>query len=73
MSATKFTHIYFDDWQIGTMYERNVNGSIVQLGILVSKELVGRPYDQDIKLTFNINGSETIHIMEFDKSYRKKD
>jgi hypothetical protein len=72
MIANKFTHIYFNDWEVGAMYERNVKGSIVQLGTLVSKELVGRPYDQDIKLTFNNNGSETIHIMEFDQSYRKK-
>ena len=66
-----FGHIYFDKWQIDATYDRRVEGRVIPLGRLVKKELCGRPYDQDILLTFErANGTKYKHTMEFDRSYR---
>ena len=68
-----FGHIYFDKWEIGNTCLRKVNGNILNLGIIVAKETVGRPYDQDIQLTLEKDGKQYIHIMEFDRSYKQVD
>lgn len=67
-----FRHIYYDDWTIGYEYERRIKDNIEYLGIVISKELVGRPYDQDISITFDIYGNKYTHIVAFDHSYRLK-
>ncbi len=71
MSDGNFKHIYYNDWEIGASYERKVKKDIVYLGTLVSKELIGRPYDEDIKLKFDNDGKIIEHVMDFDRSYRK--
>jgi len=69
---SNFGHIYWNDWQIGSTYERLVNNKIIKLGCLIKKELWGRQYDPDMKLTFQLeNGNQYIHIVSFDYSYRK--
>jgi hypothetical protein len=65
-----FGHIYFDKWEIGNICLRNVRGKVLNLGIVVAKELVGRAHDEDIKITFNKDGQTYEHIMEFDRSYK---
>jgi hypothetical protein len=68
----KFEHIYYDNWQINATYERKVNNVVIMLGRLVSKNLRGRVYDQDIFLTFERDDGTTYqHVMEFDASYRR--
>lgn len=68
-----FEHIYFDDYQIGTSYEFKDCAIIVDLGILVSKELVGRPCDRDMELTYQKpDGTTYTHIAVFGKHYRIK-
>ena len=42
------------------------------MDIVIVKELVGRPYDQDILITFDIYGNKYTHIIAFDHSYRIK-
>ena len=71
-SDNGFSHIYYDDWKIGYEYERRIRDNIEYLGIVISKELVGRPYDQDISITFDIYGNKYTHIVAFDHSYRLK-
>ena len=66
-----FGHIYFDDWQLGATCYRKLNGEIKNLGVVVSKELVGRVYDPDIKITFaQPEGRVYEHIIDFDSSYK---
>ena len=66
-----FGHIYYDNWIIGKSYQKKLkNGNIIDLGILVSKKLDGRPYDPDMFLTFTNNGIIYEHIVDFDNSYR---
>lgn len=50
----RFHYINYDEYKVGASYEYKDNhtGIVVDLGVLVSKKLVGRPYDQDIILTF---------------------
>ena len=67
-----FGHIYYEDWKIGYEYERFFNGKIEYLGIAIFKEVSGRPYDQDIVITFDRDGKTYTHIMAFDYSYRLK-
>lgn len=67
-----FGHIYYDEWIIGYEYERRIRDNIEYLGIVIVKELVGRPYDQDILITFDIYGNKYTHIIAFDHSYRIK-
>ena len=65
-----FGHIYYDDWKIGYEYERLIKGKIEYLGIVISKEVIGRQFDQDINITFYNHGNQYGHIMAFDHSYR---
>lgn len=67
-----FGHIYYDDWIIGNEYERRINGKVEYLGKVISKEAIGRLYDQDIAITFENNGEKYTHIMAFNHSYRLK-
>jgi hypothetical protein len=69
--SNDFRHIYFNDWVIGSQCQRKVNNTIVNMGIVVGKELVGRQYDPDIMLTLEKDGEKYTHIMEFDSSYRQ--
>ncbi len=71
MSCGNFKHIYYNDWEIGASYEIKVTEDIVYLDKLFSKELIGRPYAEDIKLTFDNDWKIIEHIMDFDRSYRK--
>ena len=68
----EFGHIYYEDWKIGYEYERFFNGKIEYLGIAIFKQVAGRPYDQDIVITFDRDGETYKHIMAFDYSYRLK-
>ncbi len=70
MSST-FGHIYFDDWKVGSKCQRKVKGTVIEMGTVVAKELIGRVYDQDIQLTFEKDGKQYQHVMDFDKSYRQ--
>ncbi len=67
-------HIYYEDWKIGYEYERfnKDKGKIEYLGIAIVKEVSGRPYDQDIVITFDRDGKTYKHTMAFDYSYRLK-
>ena len=67
-----FGHIKYDDWKIGFEYEKPIKGKVEYLDEVISKELEGRPYDQDILITFSKNGKQYKHIIEFDYSYRIK-
>lgn len=73
-----FHHIYFNDYKIGTSYECKEHkiGYLpkgVDLGVLVSKKLAGRPYDQDIILTFKKpDGTTYEHCVLFGDNYRVK-
>jgi hypothetical protein len=68
-----FEHIDFDDYQIGTSYEFKDGEKIVNLGVLVSKELDDRPYDKDMILTYKKSDSTTYkHVVCFGKYYRIK-
>lgn len=70
--TSKFSHIYYDKWQIDATYERKVNCEVIILGRLVSKSLCGRAYDKDILLNFERDDGTTYqHVMEFDSSYRR--
>jgi len=71
MSNDGFGHIYFDHWQIGATCYRKLKGEIKNLGVVVSKELVGRDYDFDIKITFSQPERRVYeHIIDFDSSYK---
>jgi hypothetical protein len=66
-----FGHIYFDNWQIGAICHRKVNGEIQILGKVIAKELCGAPQDPDIRITFErFDGTKYTHIMDFDHSYK---
>lgn len=67
-----FGHIYYEDWKIGYEYERLIKGKVEYLGIAIFKEVVGRPYDKDIVITFDKDGEKYTQIMAFDHSYRLK-
>ena len=69
--APKFEHIYYDNWQLGAIYERKVKSNVIMLGRLVNKSLTGRTYDPDIILTFErVDGTQYQHLVVFDSSYR---
>lgn len=67
-----FGHIYFDEWKIGESYCRKLaDGSIIELGTVQSKQLIGRSYDPDIEITFQLpDGTTYKHVVEFDSSYK---
>jgi hypothetical protein len=66
----EFRFIYYDEYEIGKMYEEKTrDGRIVLLGVLVKKELTGRVYDQDIELTFR-DEKGNLNIMEVDFGHK---
>jgi hypothetical protein len=68
---TGFGHIYYDDWQIGAVCHRKVKNEIQILGKVVAKELCGREYDPDIRITFErLDGTTYQHVVDFDNSYK---
>lgn len=71
--SDRFGHIYFDNWVIGNTCLRKVNGKVLNLGVIIAKEAVGRQYDKDIQLTLEKDGKQYTHIMEFDGSYKQID
>jgi hypothetical protein len=66
-----FGHIYFDDWNVGSKCQHKVDGAVIEMGTLVAKKLSGRANDPDIELTFEKDGKQYEHTMEFDNSYRQ--
>ena len=68
--SSGFGHIYFDDWRIGAICHRMVEGEIEILGKVVAKELCGAPQDPDIRITFERDGKKYQHVMDFDRSYK---
>jgi hypothetical protein len=69
-SSLQFGHIYYDKWIIGMQYQRKLNNVIIEMGVVVSKKLIGREYDLDMEITFNLDGEIYSHVVEFDASYR---
>lgn len=70
-SNSNFHHIYFDDWQHGSVYERKTKDGVISMGKLVEKKLSGRTYDPDMLLTFErVDGTKYKHTVAFDSSYR---
>ena len=67
---TTFRHIYYNEWIIGKTCLRQVNGNVVNMGIVVETALVGREYDQDILIRFEKDGQQYNHTMDFDRSYK---
>lgn len=76
-----FKHISYTEYVIGASYEykdwsKTISRQkevIEDLGVLVAKKLCGRPYDQDVILTFQKpDGTTYEHVMEFGDNYRKK-
>ena len=66
-----FQHIYYDDWKIGSTYERKHGKNVIYLGKLLKKQIRGRTYDPDIFLIFErADGTSFEHMVEFDHSYR---
>lgn len=59
-----FTLRYVDDFVVGKYYQRWYGGDITDLGQLKAIELTGRVYDQDIELTFELNGSTYTHTVD---------
>jgi hypothetical protein len=66
-------HIYFDEYIVGKEYQMaDVAGNFTDLGVLVKKDCVGRPYDMDMKLTYQKDGIEKEHDVVFGPHYREK-
>jgi hypothetical protein len=66
-------HIYFDEYIIGKEYQKiDSEGNYTDLGILLKKKSVGRPYDMDIKLTYQKDGVEKEHVAVYGPHYREK-
>jgi hypothetical protein len=73
VNLSKPRHIYFDEYIIGMEYQMiDKSGNCIDLGVLIKKQLDGRPYDMDMKLTYQKDGSEKEHIVVFGPHYREK-
>lgn len=68
--------LYYDDWEIGEYYYQKIDIGdrtyiIVDLGMLLGKQLIGRQYDPDIELTFRKGNQVYVHIVELGNYYCK--
>lgn len=71
MNNDGFGNICFEDWKIGATCYRKVNGEIQNLGVVMSKELVGTIYVPKIKIEFAQPERRVFaHIIDFDNSYK---
>ena len=72
LTKMSFRHIYLSEYQLGTSYQHKKGNQIIELGVLIAKESVGRPYDSDIQLTFKRPDNSTYkHIVDFGPYYRE--
>ncbi len=65
----EFRFVYYEDWTEGMNVKCKKNGKVVEMGTLLSKDLVGSQRDPDMVLTFSQDGVNTVHWVDFGATY----